>query len=78
MKLDKTIKEQVEECYKHIIPFLPTPELKEMCKRCEAYCGKEHDYEECRDKPCFIFWLAFEYLSWSNSYIGSPDMMGKC
>lgn len=62
----------IEEAYKHIKPYLKdlecTKKLREMCRHCEGYCGKEHNYEECRDMTCFEFYLAFEYLEWNNSY----------
>lgn len=59
---------QLNESYGHIKPYLNlSPELKEMCSQCERYCGKEHDYEECKNMMCFKFFLAFEYLEWANS-----------
>ena len=65
-------KRQLEETYKHMSNYMKdeesTAELREMCKYCERYCGMEHDYKECRDMMCFKFWLAFEYLEWSNSW----------
>lgn len=67
-KIDK----QIEECRKHMKPYMKneesTMELREMCESCEVYCGKEHDYDECQNKPCFRFWLAYEYLGWVNSF----------
>ena len=45
-----------------------TKELREMCKNCEGYCGKDHDYRECRNKWCYKFWLAYRYLEWSSSW----------
>ncbi len=45
-----------------------SPELYEMCKDCENYCGEKHDYEECRQNQCFKNWLALEYLDWVNGY----------
>lgn len=69
----KKIDEQIEECRKHVKHYIQdeedTKELREMCKNCEAYCGKEHNYEECKDKPCFKFWLSYEYLGWVNSWV---------
>ena len=66
----ETIK-NMEEAYKHIKPYLDnekcTEELREMCQCCEAYCGGTHDYDECKDKMCFKFYLAFVYLEWYNS-----------
>lgn len=67
-KIDK----QIKECRNHMNPYMKneesTKELREMCKCCEVYCGKEHDYDECRNKPCFRFWLAYEYLGWMNAF----------
>lgn len=66
------IDDQIEECRKHMIPYMQNEEsikeLREMCKCCETYCGKEHDYEECKDKQCFRFWLAYKYLNWCNAF----------
>lgn len=66
------VKRKIEECWKHIKNYLDKiddfPELKAMCDQCEVYCGKEHDYVECRENPCFICWLALEYLEWSDGY----------
>lgn len=45
-----------------------TAELREMCKRCERYCGKEHDYKECRNELCFQFWLAYTCLDLESGY----------
>ena len=42
--------------------------LKDMCKHCEKYCGKQHDYEECLDMPCFKCFLGYSYLKWETSY----------
>ena len=63
--------DKLEEAYEHIKPYLSSQNmLKEMCKNCEFYCGKNHDYEECRNKACFKCYLAYEYLRWSTSYEG--------
>lgn len=64
---------QLKETYKHIKPYLSdtddnATELRKMCKNCECYCGKEHDYKECVDNPCFRFYLAYEYLEWINGF----------
>lgn len=76
MKMFRDTSQQLEESYQHIKPYLHDTylrdkcceELKEMCSQYECYCGNEHDYEECRKKPCFNFYLAFKYLEWANSY----------
>ena len=68
---DETRK-QLDESYNHIKPYLNdesiTPELRQMCLNCERYCGNEHDYTECCNMMCFKFYLAFEFLEWSNSF----------
>jgi hypothetical protein len=43
-------------------------ELNQMCRNCENWCGKEHDYSECLDKPCFTFYRAFKYLDFANGW----------
>ncbi len=43
-------------------------ELIEMCENCEGFCGKDHDYTECRNKKCFKFFLAYHYLQWATSW----------
>lgn len=70
MKMFRDTSQQLDESYKHVKPYLHKncDELKEMCSCCECYCGEQHDYEECRKKPCFNFFLAFKYLEWNNSY----------
>lgn len=66
------INEQIEECRKHLKPYMQdekcTKELRELCKNCETYCGLTHDYEECKDRPCFRFWLGYKYLNWMNAF----------
>lgn len=71
----KDTKNNIEESYNHIKPYLKNTnecgtELRKMCNRCELYCGNQHDWGECIDKPCFQFYLAFEYLEWLNSSNG--------
>ena len=66
------IDEQIEECRKHMEPYMQdqeiTEELRQMCMNCESYCGKKHNYEECADRMCFRFWLGYEYLKWCNAF----------
>ncbi len=67
----RKIEEQIQESYKHMKPYLKdevcTRELRLMCENCEKYCGVDHDYTECRENPCFCFWLAYKYADWCNS-----------
>lgn len=66
------MKAALKETEKRMEPYMndmnATKSLRAMCKNCEAYCGKEHDYSECRDKWCFRFWLAYEHLEWYMTY----------
>ena len=71
--MKKTIR-QLEEVYQRNIRCKgsfskeESPELYNMCKHCEQYCGEKHNYRECRNVQCFINWLALEYLDWINGY----------
>ena len=66
------VKEKLLETERHMKNYMSnmneTKALRAMCKNCEGYCGKDHDYSECHDKWCFRFWLAYEYLEWSSGY----------
>lgn len=70
--MTKKVKDKLSETEQHMKPYMDdmneTEELRAMCKNCEGYCGNQHDYSECRDKWCYKFWLAYEYLEWSSSY----------
>lgn len=73
--MNKTTARNIRESYEHIKHYLTDTddsgsELREMCQRCERYCGEQHDWEECLDTPCFKFYLAYEYLEWLNSSNG--------
>ncbi len=35
---------------------------------CDDYCGKHHNYEDCKDRICFKMYLSFAYLEWFNSF----------
>lgn len=61
---------QIKDDWKRIKPYLNCefPELKEMCKRCEEWLGEKHDYMECIDRPCFIFFRCYAYLDFSNTF----------
>ena len=66
------VNRKIDETYDNILPYLDdeetTESLREMCEGCEGYCGENHDYSECRHKPCFIFWLAYKYLEWGEGW----------
>lgn len=65
-------KEKRDEVYEHKKPYLndngTMEDLLPLCERCEQWCGKEHNYEECRNEPCFELWLSNEYLWWYYSW----------
>jgi hypothetical protein len=73
-EMNRKTKSNIEEAHKHIKPYIDdlecTEELREMCKHCERYCGKNHDYTHCEDMMCFKFYLSFVYLDWFNSSDG--------
>lgn len=69
--MDRKVENKLQEAYQHIKYYIGTEdaqELNEMCQFCEKYCGKEHDYFECENMPCFRNWLAMVYLKWETSY----------
>lgn len=74
MALCKKTERQLEEVYQRNLRCKGSfskeeaPELYAMCMNCEQYSGNRHNYEECRDKQCFINWLGLEYLDWANGY----------
>ena len=60
---------QLEESYNHFKPYIKKDKLlHEMCCKCGKWCGKEHNYDECRNETCFKLYLGFKYLDWCNSY----------
>lgn len=63
---------KIEESHNHIKPYLNDSnlcgELHDMCRNCERWCGKEHDYSECENMKCFKFYLAYEYMLWAESW----------
>lgn len=70
--MTKHTKEVIDETYNHVKNYMDKQreieDLIKMCRRCEEWCGKEHDWEECRDKPCFQFWLCKEYIEWCEGW----------
>lgn len=43
-------------------------DLLPICERCEQWCGKEHNFEDCRNQPCFELWLSHKYLEWCKAW----------
>jgi len=68
----ENVNKKIQEAWKHVKPYMDNEstngELREMCKICEAWYGEEHNYENCINKPCFKFWLAYQYLLWLASW----------
>lgn len=66
--MNRKMQYKIEESYNHIKPYLEEQEiLMDMCKYCDIYNGKQHDYEECLDMPCFKCFLGYSYLEWETS-----------
>lgn len=65
-------KEKRDEVFERNKPHLNEKEtvadLLPICERCESFCGQEHDFEQCRNMPCFELWLSNEYLEWCVDY----------
>ena len=56
-------KKAIDRDLNRIMPYVNEDEdLQKMCKHCERYCGKEHNYEECLNMPCFTFYRCFALL----------------
>ena len=63
----KETNKNIEYAYNKYKNYNEYKDLKEMCNKCECYCGKEHNYEECRNNNCFRFYLAYKYLLYLNT-----------
>lgn len=70
--MKESVRNKIEESYRRIKPYLNDPEevgdLYKMCSKCEYWDANNMSYEKCKDKPCFQFWLAYEYLNWEASF----------
>lgn len=63
------IKRKLNDAYEHAMPYIEEYKiLTAMCRRCERYMGKGHDYADCKNEPCFECFLAYAYLEWTTSY----------
>lgn len=71
------IQSKLDETYNHVRPYLhvdgknASPAIKalhEMCSTCEVFTGDEHDYTECKNRPCFECFLGYEYACWCDSW----------
>ena len=69
MTAQEKVEEKLKESFKNICSRLvENTELQKMCQTCEAYCGTKHDYSECKEKSCFRFFLAYNYLQWETTW----------
>ena len=48
-------------------------DLIKMCHACEDWYGEQHDYDECLDKPCFMFYQCYRYLEYQKSWENSEE-----
>ena len=52
--------EEIEETAEDLLP---------LCQRCNEFKGLEqHNFQECRGKPCMELWLSNEFLEWCRSW----------
>ena len=52
-------------------PLHNDEELIACCKLCEAYCGEEHDFQECSNCPTLDLykeWAKLHYQNWFDSW----------
>lgn len=67
--MENKVEEKLKVTYETMKPYIKEDDkLKQMCNKCENYCGKEHDYNECENEMCFKFYLSYKYLKWLSSY----------
>lgn len=68
---------QIAVAYQRLENCLNTPHtpdssvglLHSMCSNCECFCGIEnHDYSECRFKPCFKLFLGYAHAEWLEAW----------
>lgn len=71
---DEELNMRLNDTYSRVKPYLKTehPELKKMCETCECWYADGHNYEDCKDKPCFRFWLAHECLHYEIGWELNP------
>ena len=67
MSIEKILNRRLQDEYKRLKLYLNDKkccqELHKMCNRCEEFLGtRVHNYEDCKDKECFKFYLAYAYL----------------
>lgn len=71
-KMNESVQRKIDETYKHLHNCLDAlyecEELTKMCETCKLWEGKKHNYENCKNKPCFRNWLAVEYLYWCAAW----------
>ncbi len=74
--IDDEMNRRLDDTYERVKPYLKNscPELKEMCKICECWYAEKHDYEECKNKPCFRFWLSYECMKYDIGWDISPGI----
>lgn len=73
MDTNTLLESQITSTYDRLKPYLDKhdgrfSELTSMCQMCECWYGDNHDYAECKSRPCFRFYLAYEYLKYFNTF----------
>ena len=66
--MNNKTKEVIDNELQRCLDYVDDDEmLQDMCKNCEKWCGKEHDYLECLDRPCFTFYRCYRVLDLYHS-----------
>ena len=73
MVVNTVLNQRLDAEYKRIKPYLNETtcctELHKMCDGCESFVGlSEHNYENCKDRNCFRFYLAYSDLQCCIGY----------
>lgn len=52
-------------------PFGNDRKLLKCCRHCDAYCGNQHDFDECSNCPVLSLykeWVVTEYQNWVEGW----------
>lgn len=68
MKNEQYLKDGMERLLNYKEDLLSDPELIKMCSSCEAWYGKEHDYENCKECQAFKFYCELEEYRFVDTF----------
>ena len=73
MNVEQTLNRRLDDEYNRIKPYLNNTkccaDLHKMCENCDGFMGvAQHNYEDCKNKNCFRFYLAYSILESDIGY----------